>query len=339
MENIGIIVDTYIHQIYTINMKENYIAKLKKDEEITDFFIVTDIAIKTGSNRKQFLDVTLSDNTGSISSKKWDLANDELEGLNKIEKGDILKVKAKVTEWNGFKQLRITKLRKAVDQDGLDKRDFIKAAPEEPQEMFDFIMGKAKSIEDSDLKKIAVHLLQENEDKLLYYPAASSNHHAEYAGLLYHVKRMLMMGEKALEVYTNLNRSFVITGVIIHDIEKLNEMVADTDGTVSEYSFEGQMLGHLVQGVKLIDRLGREFGTPYEKMIMLEHMILSHHYEPEFGSPRRPLFPEAELLHYLDVLDARMYDMEEALYSTERGDFSDRVWTLNNRKLYKFDED
>ena len=95
------------------------------------------------------------------------------------------------------------------------------------------------------------------------------------------------------------------------------------------------MLGHLVQGVKYVDRLAEELGIDKEKAIMLEHMILTHHYEPEFGSPKKPLFPEAELLHYLDMMDAKMFDMEAALAATKPGEFSDRVWTLDNRKLYK----
>ena len=98
---------------------------------------------------------------------------------------------------------------------------------------------------------------------------------------------------------------------------------------------EGQLLGHIVMGVKYLDRLTEELGFPREKALMLEHMVLSHHYEPEYGSPKKPLFPEAEVLHYLDILDARMFDMFDALASTEPGEFSDRVWTLDNRRLYK----
>ena len=144
-----------------------------------------------------------------------------------------------------------------------------------------------------------------------------------------------MTGERVCEVYTNLDRDLVAAGVILHDIEKLNEIESESDGIATGYSFEGQMLGHIIQGVKTIDRLTAELGFPREKAIMLEHMILAHHYEPEFGSPKKPLFPEAEVLHYLDILDARMFDMQAALDATEPGEFSDRVWTLDNRRLYK----
>jgi len=169
----------------------------------------------------------------------------------------------------------------------------------------------------------------------MYYPAASKNHHAEFGGLLYHMKRMLMTGICVCGIYTNLNRDLIITGVIIHDMEKINEIESNEFGISPGYYFEGKMLGHIVQGIKTIDRLTLEMNFPREKAIMLEHMILSHHYEPEFGSPKKPLFPEAEMLHYLDIIDARMFDMEDALTAVLPGEFSERVFTLENRQLYK----
>jgi 3'-5' exoribonuclease len=316
-------------------MKNHYIAQLKTDEEITEFFAVRTIGVKTGSNKKQYLDLALADNTGEISAKKWDVADTELPTLNAIREGDIVKVKAVVTEWNGMRQLKVLRLRKAVAQDGIERSDYIKAAPEDPAEMYAFVLARAETIGDADLKAISQRLLADNKEKLLYYPAASKNHHAELAGLLYHVKRMLMMGERYCEVYTNLNRDLIIAGVIAHDIEKLTEMIANEDGVVSEYSFEGRMLGHLIQGVTLIDRVAEELRVPREKAVLLEHMVLSHHYEPEFGSPKKPLFPEAEILHYLDIVDARMDDMETALNGVDRGGFSEIVRILDNRRLYR----
>lgn len=316
-------------------MKEFYIAQLRTDDEILEFFMVKSISIKIGSNKKQFLDLTLGDKSGDITAKKWDVMDTELEALNEIVEGDIVKVKANVTEWNGMKQLKVTRIRKINSNDEIDFTDFIKAAPEKAEDMFAYIMSRAENMKDEDLKRLTVKLLTDNKEKLMYYPAATKNHHAELAGLLYHVKRMLMMAERVCEVYTNLNVDLVMTGVMIHDIEKLTEIEANQMGIASGYSFEGQMLGHLVQGVKVIDRLADELGMGKEKAIMLEHMLISHHYEPEFGSPKKPLFPEAEILHYLDMMDARMYDMHEALEATEAGEFSDRIWTLDNRKLYK----
>lgn len=318
-------------------MKETFICDLKKDMEVTDFFMIRSITVKTGSTGKPYLDVVLADKTGEISAKKWEVAQpDEL-----LKEKDLVKVLGLVTEFNSQNQLRIQRIRKLSDEEerlNIDKSDFIKAAPEKPEDMYNYIMNVAMNLGDEDLKKICVRVLQDNQDKLMYYPAASKNHHAEFAGLLYHMKRMLMNGEKVCEVYEILNRDLVLAGVILHDIEKITEILSDEDGVSSGYSFEGQMLGHLVMGVKYIDMLSDELGIPYEKKIMLEHMSLSHHYEPEFGSPKKPLFPEAEVLHYLDILDAKIFDMETALSMTNPGTFSEKVWTLDNRKIYKPEE-
>lgn len=316
-------------------MKDIYISDMKVKQDITSYFIVKKAEVKTGSNKKAYLDLLLADCTGEISAKKWDIADEEMPGLQKITPGKIIKVRAIVNEWNGMKQLRISRIRHTGAEDQLDMTDYIKAAPEKPEEMYDYIYGKAAGFQDEDLKKICLRLLEDHKEKLMYYPAAQKNHHAEMAGLLYHVKRMLMMGERACQVYTNLNAELVMAGVILHDMEKINEIESNEMGISSGYSFEGRLLGHLVQGVKTVDRLAGELGIPDEKRIMLEHMMLTHHYEPEFGSPKKPMFPEAEMLHYLDMVDAKMFDMQEAIEKTEPGEFSERVWTLDNRSVYR----
>ena len=316
-------------------MKELFIKDLVKDQEITEFFMAKTIAIKVGANGKQYLDVVLCDKTGDITAKKWDVSDAEYPVLKAIEDKTIVKIKGLVTEWAGQLQVRVQRIRVANEQDEQIMNDFVKAAPEDPEAMYDYIFSVAENMVDEDLKKITKKLLLDNKERLMYYPAAQKNHHAQLGGLLYHMKRMLMTGERICQVYTNLNKDLVASGVIIHDMEKLNEIESGTDGIATGYSFEGQMLGHIIQGIKSIDRIALELEIPREKAIMLEHMILSHHYEPEFGSPKKPLFPEAEVLHYLDVLDARMFDMHAALEATAPGEFSDRVWTLDNRKIYK----
>ena len=316
-------------------MKQLYVNQLKDGMEFQDFFLVKSVAVRIGSNRKKYLDMNLGDATGEISAKKWDIEDAELQSIDRIQVGQIIKVRASVTEWKGVRQLRVMRIRMSNAQDGLQRSDFFKAAPEDSEEMYAFIIGKILCFEDEELKKLCLDLYEENKERLLYYPAAMTNHHAEYGGLLYHVKRMMMMGERACEVYTNLSKDLLLAGVAIHDIEKLNEILSDENGMSPGYSFEGQMLGHIVQGVRLIAEKCRELGIGEEKAILLEHMILSHHYEPEFGSPRKPLFPEAEMLHYLDMVDAKMFDMEDALAGVEPGTFGDRIWTLDNRKLYK----
>ncbi|MBQ4650814.1 MAG: HD domain-containing protein [Firmicutes bacterium] len=316
-------------------MKEIFVKELRKDMEVTDFFMVKSIGIKTGANGKQYLDIMLGDKTGELTGKKWDVSEGEQPALLAIKEKDIVKIKGIVTEWAGQLQMRVQRIRPAVPEDEQQMSDYVKAAPENTEEMYEFILSAAENFRDEDLKKLCVKTLTDNREKLLYYPAASKNHHAMMGGLLYHTKRMLMTGERICQVYTTLNKDLVLCGVILHDMEKLNEILAEEDGIASGYSFEGQMLGHIIQGIKVVDQMAIELDIPREKAIMIEHMILSHHYEPEYGSPKKPLFPEAEVLHYLDIIDARLFDMQNALDATEPGEFSDRVWTLDNRRLYR----
>ena len=133
-------------------MKELYIGQLRTDDEIQDFFMVKTIAIKVGSNKKQYLDLLLCDRTGEITAKKWDVADTELPALNEIAESSLVKVKANVTEWNGMRQLRVQKLRKSVPEDDLELADFIKAAPEKADDMYLFLLEKAEEMKDEDLR-------------------------------------------------------------------------------------------------------------------------------------------------------------------------------------------
>lgn len=315
-------------------MKTTYISDIKNQEVIQDFFIVKNIGFKIGANKKEYMDMTVGDKTGDISCKKWDIS-EEIDNLKKIKEGDIVKLRAGVKEWNNSKQLNITKIRKSIPNDNMIIADFIRTAPEKPEDMFKFIYEIALSLEDEQLRKLCTARLEREKDRLLYYPAATRNHHSVLGGLLYHMKRMLITGDKICQVYEILDRSLLLTGVIMHDMEKLNEIVSNEMGVANEYSFEGNMLGHLVLGVRELEKEMESLNVDREKSVMVEHMVLSHHYEPEFGSPVKPMFPEAEILHYLDIIDARMYDMEEILNKTEAGTFSDRIWSLENRRIYK----
>ncbi|MCQ2555469.1 MAG: HD domain-containing protein [Clostridia bacterium] len=299
-------------------------------EKTDSFFMISNVEIKKGSTGKDYLDLLLADETGEISGKKWSV--DEPD--RKLKRTDIVKVRFEVTEFNGQAQLRIERVRIASKEDNLDVTEFVKHAPETSEDMFNEIKKTAEEIEDSDLRNVALKVLSANEEKLMYYPAAKKNHHAIFGGLLYHTLRMLRLGKKVCEVYTNLRPDWVACGVIIHDMEKINEIVSDEYGMASDYSFEGKLLGHIVMGVKSIDRICLDLGVCDEKRIMLDHMVLSHHYEAEYGSPRKPLFPEAEVLHYLDMLDAKMYDFKEAYDEALPGGYSDRKWTLDNREIY-----
>ena len=316
-------------------MKDIYIADLTVGQEFMGYFMIRQVAVKRASNGRYYMDLTLADKTGEISAKKWDLADEALEKERQYGPGNVIKVAAQVTEFKSMKQLRLTRIRMTNKEDNIEITDYIKAAPESGESMYAFIYDAAMGMADLDLAKLCTSQLEKYKEKLLYYPAASKNHHAEMCGLLWHMKRMLMSGQALCKVYTNLDPDLVAAGVILHDLQKTTEILSDELGVSEGYSFEGKMLGHLVLGVRELDKDMIALQFDDEKRIMIEHMILSHHYEPEFGSPVRPLFPEAEMLHYLDVLDAKMYDMEDALLGIRPGDFSERVWTLNNRTIYK----
>lgn len=316
-------------------MKSIYIKDLQEGQEFIDFFIVRASDIKVGANGKKYVDLSLGDKTGDLTAKKWDVSPSEEPALLAITAGDIVKIKASVTIFRDAKQLRVTRIRKAKPEDGLSNMDFVKSAPESGESMYQSILHRAENIKDPDLRIMSTSILSRNKEKLLYYPAAARNHHAEMSGLLWHIKRMIMHGDYLVMVYPFLNPDLLTAGVIFHDIEKLTEIQSNELGISDGYSFEGKMIGHLVQGVKVIDNLARELGVSEEKSILLQHMSISHHFEPEFGSPKKPMFPEAEALHYLDVMDAKMYDVEEAINQVKPGEFSDRIWSMDNRSMYK----
>ena len=203
-----------------------------------------------------------------------------------------------------------------------------------PEDMLGEILKYVIQIKNRDIKEIVSRALNEKKEKLIYYPAAMKNHHSIRSGLLYHIMTMLRLGERVCEVYTHLNKDLLYAGVILHDLEKIGEMDSNELGVVGSYTTEGMLLGHIVQGIKMIDRIGKQVDADPEIVILLQHMLLTHHYEPEFGSPKRPMIPEAEILHYLDVMDARMYNLQKELEEIKQGEF-DKIWVLHNRQLYK----
>lgn len=314
-------------------MENKTIEEFNIGETIQGHFLVRAMLVKTANNNRKYVDFTLGDSTGEINAKLWDYDENKDPGYSE---NTLVKVRGQVNEWHGRKQLRINKIRKTTAQDNVSAKDFVPVAPYEPEFMMGEILKYVIKIRNRDIKEIVSRALNEKQEKLLHYPAAMKNHHSIRSGLLYHTMTMLTLAQKLSEVYTKLNRDLLYAGVILHDLEKIDEMDASELGVVSSYTMEGMLLGHIVQGVKMLERIGRDVGADREIIILLQHMILSHHYEPEFGSPKRPMIPEAEILHHLDIIDASMYDMEKALGETQKGEFSERVWSLHNRQLYHY---
>lgn len=313
-------------------MLEKWIKEFEVGDDIQSFYLIKSMNLKTSSNNKKYLDLNLTDKTGEINGKVWDI-DDAM--ISQFKAGDIVKVRGTVTSWQNTLQFKIVKLRPLEADDQVKLEDMVQAAPIDKDEMFTEIMAYVGKIVNPEIKSLVEALIGEYEAKLMFYPAAKKNHHAIRSGLMYHILRMLRTAEAISGVYGNLNTDLLYAGVILHDIEKINEMVSDELGVVSDYSFEGQILGHIIMGIRKIQVVGERLGISQEISNVLQHMILAHHYEPEFGSPKKPMLPEAEMLHYLDMVDARMYDMSKALESIEPGRFTENIPVLDYRKLYK----
>lgn len=308
------------------------IADFRRDQIITGFFLVKNLTLKTSpKNNRQYGDYQLADQTGEINAKLWEVA----DPAACPDVGSFIKVQGLVTEYQGKPQLRIDRMRLVTEEDPVDMGELVPSAPEDSRSMLKELGEYIERIEDEQLHALVEAYVAEVEQQLPYYPAALRNHHSIRAGLVYHTLSMLRMADGVLAVYPFLRRDLLFAGVIIHDLAKTEELDAKNTGIATQYTREGALLGHITQGIVLVDRLGRQLDTDTELVTLLEHMILSHHYEPEFGSPKRPMFPEAEVLHYLDILDARMYDFQKIEEGLKPGEFSEPVWLLQNRKLYK----
>jgi 3'-5' exoribonuclease len=313
-------------------MEFKKINEIQTGEKIEGFFLIKSIDLKTSSNNKKYLDLNLCDKTGEMNAKLWEYEEGD---ETKFSSSSLVKVRGSVSLWNNTLQLKIEKIRETNNQDNVNVEDFVPVAPLQADFMYDEILKYANNMTNISIKNIVISILQEKESKLMHYPAAKKNHHAIKSGLLFHVLTMLHAGEKLCEIYSFLNRDLLYAGIMLHDIAKLEEMEANELGIVSEYTVEGQLLGHITQGIKKIELVAEAVGADKESTMLLQHMILSHHYEPEYGSPIKPMFPEAELLHHLDIIDARMYDMERVTGGVEAGSFSEKVYSLDNRKIYK----
>lgn len=309
------------------------INEFQEGDLIEGFYLLKSLQVKENKNGKKYLDLDLVDKTGEINGKYWNVQPEELDIFYP---GSILKIRGEITSFDNKLQLKVTKIRNIQESDEIEVSDFVPKAPEEGSSMYQIILGYIENMEDEDIKNICRDIYQEKEQKLSFYPAAQKNHHSIYGGLLYHITTMLKTAEALAGIYTFINTDILYAGVLLHDISKTDEMDSNELGIVSEYTFEGQMLGHIIQGIKLVNEKGKKFNVPTEKVVILEHMILSHHNEPEYGSPKRPMIPEAELLCHIDMMDARMYDMSKALEGLEKGSFTEKIWLLNNRKLYKY---
>lgn len=286
---------------------------------------------KTSSKGDTYLDMTLGDATGDINAKLWRYSAAE-HGSYKAN--DIVKVRGTISQYNGADQLRIERIRPADESDGVSMEELVKSAGYSSQEMYDELYRIAEAFSDAELKTLVTTLLSEHRMPLLYWPAAFKLHHAVRGGLLMHTLSIVRLAQGVCKIYPFVDSDLLIAGAILHDISKLEEFVVGETGIAEGYSVEGNLLGHLAMGAMKVNKYAERLGLSQKTATLVEHMILSHHGEPEFGAAVRPMFIEAEILSELDLLDSRIYEMREAVSGAKAEDFSQRVWALDNRKLF-----
>lgn len=307
-------------------MDQIAVAAFEKDLKFEGFLLVRTSEQRASSNGSKYLDMTLCDRTGDMNAKMWDGT------VTPPKVGGVVKVRALVTEYNGRLQLRVNKVREAEEGE-YDLSFLVPCAPYPAEDMLKEITDTVDAMRNTVLQKLVRGMLDLAGDKLIYYPAAQRLHHAERSGLLHHTSSMLRLAKSVLPVYPWLDAELLYAGVIVHDLSKIREMKSDEAGNVNDYTTEGLLLGHLVRGVTQVREAARRAEIPEDEeyVLLLEHMVISHHGEAEFGSPRPPMFPEAEMLHWIDLVDARMNEMNGILRRTPAGAFSEKIWSLDRR--------
>ena len=298
---------------------------------VEGFCIIKTIDRKTTTKGDSYLDITLGDSDGEINGKLWKYVP-ELHG--EYEANQIIKVRGLISEYNGNDQLRIERIRHSTPEDNLKAEDFVKTADYSGEMMFNELLSIVNGFTDEDLKTLVLTILNDKRQPILYWPAAFKLHHAVRGGLLLHTLSIVRLAQAVCKIYTFVDEELLIAGAILHDISKLQEFTVADSGVATGYSIEGNLLGHLTMGAMVVNEYAKKLGTNPKTAMLLEHMLISHHGEPEFGAAVRPGFIEAELLSELDLMDSRVYEMKEAVQEAAPDEFTGKLWAMDNRKLY-----
>ena len=281
---------------------------------------------KSGSS---YLDMIICDKDEEMGAKLWNFS-----GGAELETDSVIKVRGRIEQYNGKNQFVVQQIRPAGSSDEYSLSDLVPSSAIGGEQLFDMIKSRVDKFTNENLKKIVLAILEENREKLIYYPAALKLHHAMVGGLMYHTMSMVRMAEEICKIYTNINIELLLSGIILHDTAKTWELETSKTGLAKGYSIEGELIGHLVKGAMYVNDKAKELEIDGEEVALLEHMILSHHGVPEYGSPVRPMFLEAIILSSLDALDATIYEVNDATSKVSPQSFTDRQWALDNRKLY-----
>lgn len=284
---------------------------------------------KKTKNGADYLDLIISDKDGEMPAKLWDYTPNGM-----FEQEMVVKIRGTVEQYNGREQFRVAQIRPAVSSDDYDMSQLVASTDVGGEQLFAMIKKRVDAFENKNLQAIVTKIIDDKHDLLIKYPAALRLHHAILGGLLYHTMSIVRMAEEICKIYPNINKDLLLSGAILHDVAKTWELEPAKTGLVKGYTIEGELIGHLVKGAMYVEETAKELGIEDEAVTLLEHMILSHHGNPEYGAAVRPMFLEAQILSTLDALDAEIYEINNALSKVEKQKFSDRQWALDNRKLY-----
>lgn len=303
---------------------------LTVDEEFQAFLLIKNADVRLAKNGKKFIAFTFQDTTGTIDGKFWDASEEE---INKFEAGKVVALQGKRELYNGNPQVKIIHMRLARSDEPSEPTQYMERAPLKKEEMEEEINQTLFEIINPHWNRIVRFLLNKYQKEFFDFPAAKRNHHAFAGGLAYHTVSMLRLAKAIVKEYPELNPSLLYVGVILHDLGKVIEL----SGPMStEYTLVGNLVGHLVLVDEEITKacMALKFDENEEDIVVLRHMVLAHHGLLEYGSPVRPRIMEAEILHQIDNLDASMQMMLTSLRQTQPGNYSDRIFGMDNRSFY-----
>lgn len=305
------------------------INTLKENDRVEAIFLLGNVNKGKTSNGADYLSLLLQDSSGEIDAKLWQVTPEQLQA---VKNGAFALINGNVISYRNKLQLKVEKL-ELVDQTKVNMDDFVKKAPVEIKDLRNELQQYIYKIDNGIINKVVSLLIKKYEQDLLVYPAAARIHHAYQGGLLHHVVSMLKVADALINLYPELDKNYLYAGIILHDLGKIEEL----NGVVAtEYTLKGKLIGHISIIYSQIHDIACELGVEdSEEVILLEHIVLAHHGKLEYGSPVLPLTREAEVLTFIDNLDARMNSLARELDNIEPGDFTPKLFALENRSFYK----
>lgn len=298
-------------------------------EEFDDYLLIKSVAKGLTAQQSPFLSLTLADKSGTISAKLWSVTDEQIKTF---AQNTVVHITGIIGDYRGMRQLNLNNIRVATDDEMPDMNTLIESAPVSELVLRDTIKETIDSLTNKDIRMITATFAGRYHNDLYEYPAASKNHHAYRSGLAHHICGMLELGEALCKIHPEANRDLLLAGIILHDIGKIHEYESVTDPS---FTLEGALMGHISIMSAELSEVAKTLQIESEAVLLLQHLVLSHHSKGEWGSPKAPQILEAELLHYIDMLDAKMNTLKTALAKTEDGAYTERLYALDNRAFYK----